>query len=454
MPSILYGRQAYRRTNLPELKLRNMYVEASPAGEGGTVLLSRRGLSLSTTHGTGPITGIFCRDGVFSGDLFTVSGGTLYRAGTSIGAIVGTGPVRFAGRAGELLVTSGGSLYSYNGTNLVAVTFPDTASVTDIEFHDGLFIAARASSQRFYWSAVNDGRTWDALDFASAEAGPDNLRALKVVSDTLLLFGGDTIENWANTGDADLPYSRQEQRIFSKGIIGTACLDPLDNSLLFLGNDGIAYRIADVPTRISDHGIEERVSAATSLRTFTYTHNGHSFFCVQLDEETLALDMATGLWSELTTFNRDNFRGRCAASLGRTTYFGDDTNGSIWTLSGYEDGDDPLERTFTGAFPIKGGAISVDNLNIEADVGWTELLDGQGSTPVIEMRSSRDKGANWSTWRQASLGEQGHYPTDVQWRRLGAFSRPGAMFELRVTDPVDLTISDVTVNEPGGGRSR
>jgi len=34
------------------------------------------------------------------------------------------------------------------------------------------------------------------------------------------------------------------------------------------------------------------------------------------------------------------------------------------------------------------------------------------------------------------------------------FDDPGAVFEVRVTDPVDLRISNVVANEPSGGRSR
>jgi hypothetical protein len=456
MPTIYWGKQAYRRLagSLPELKLINMFVEAAPTGPEGVTLLSRPALLSSATRGAGPVQGVFSMDGVFDGDVFTLSGGTLYRAGTSLGAVAGSGPVSFAGRSGEVLVTAGGSLYSYNGTNLVAVTFPDSANVTAIAFHDGLFLAARAGTHRFYWSAVLDGRTWGALDFASAESSPDNLRDLKVLNDTLWLFGAETIEPWANAADPDLPYVRIEQRIFGKGVISTGCVVEMDNSLLFPGHDGIVYRLADVPQRISDHGIEERIQDSATISAFGFVHEGHSFYCLRLDDGTFVYDVATGQWCEFASFGRANFRGRCAWMVGQTVYLGDDENGTLWTLSGSEDAGGAFERRFTGAFPIKGGTVTVDNINIEANVGRTPLLSGQGSAPTIEMRSSRDKGATWTAWRAVSLGLQGQYGVDVQWRRCGTFARPGAMFEWRVTDPVDFGVSDVTVNEEGGGRSR
>jgi hypothetical protein len=52
------------------------------------------------------------------------------------------------------------------------------------------------------------------------------------------------------------------------------------------------------------------------------------------------------------------------------------------------------------------------------------------------------------------IGAQGQYRARPQWRRQGLFDPPGAMFEFRCTDPVDFTVSGVSINEPGGGRSR
>jgi hypothetical protein len=456
MPAIYWGKQAYRRRagSLPELRLVNMFVEAAPTGEEGVALLSRPGLTEHAERGSGPIRGMFTKDGVFGGDMFVVSGNTLYRGATALGSISGSGPVSIAGRAGEVLVAAGGPLYSYNGTDLVAVTFPDDASVTAVIFHDGLFIALRAGTHRYHWSAVNDGRDWGGVDYASAESSPDSLFDLRVINDTLWLFGPESIEPWSNNGNADLPYSRIEQRVVGKGVIASGCVVELDNSLFFCGHDGIAYRLADVPQRISDHGIEERIKASAEIAAFGLIHDGHSFFCLRLDTATYAFDAATGQWCEFASYGRDNFRARCAAVDGRTTYLGDDEAGSIWSLSGYQDGSGPLERLFTAAIPIKGGTLPIDNLNFEVDVGRTPLLTGQGSDPVVEMRSSRDAGATWGAWRSAAMGGQGKYRARPQWRRCGTFDYPGGLFEGRCTDPVDFRLSSVTINEAGGGRAR
>lgn len=461
MPRIAYGSGAYRRTNgnMPEFRLINMFVEAAP-DEAGAILLSRKGLTENAEVGSGPINGLFKADGVFDGDLFARSGTALYRGSTLLGEVPGEGVVSIAASrtdagVGEMAIATGATLYRYNEpSGLDAVSFPDGQSVIKILFHDGLFIAIPAQSQRYYWSAVLSADSWNSIDFTSAERAPDQILDAAILNDTAWFFGSDTIEPHANTGDPDAPYQRFEQRIFSKGIHSTGCVAECDNSLLFVGSDSMVYRLSDVPERISDHGIEERIGASATVSVFAFTHEGHAFFCVRLDTGTFAYDVATRQWCEFQTYGRSNFRARCAEMDGDAPIFGDDETGKTWTLSGYDDDGDPLLRLFTLGFPINGGTVTVDSVQIEANVGWTDLLSGQGSAPVAELRMSRDTGATWGNWRSASLGAQGSYRTRTNWRRNGTFDFPGALGEVRTTDPVPFRISGVYVNEPGGGRSR
>lgn len=450
MPSVSYGSGAYRRNNgnFPELKLINMFVEQAKTSKNQVALLSRKGLSSLATRGTGPITGIFSQANVFSGDLFVVSGGTLYRGASSIGAIAGSGPVSFAANSSELVITAGGSAYSYNGTTLAAIVFPDSANVRSVDFHDGLFLFVRDGSHKYYWSAVNDGRTIDALDFASAESKPDKLLDLRVINDTLILFGEETIEPWSNVGDADAPYQRQELRIYSKGLKATGAVTEVDQSLYFVSNDNMVCVLGDGPQRISDHGIEERIAAASSVSMYGYVSEGHSFVCVRLNDATLAYDVATREWHELQSSGRSNFAAKCATRAGTTPYFGDDTNGTIWQLSsGYQDNAGTLERMFSAGVPLNE-PVPLDNLRL-----WTN--PGQATAATVDMRYSRDAGQTWSDWTSTSLGaSSGDYRTLVEWRALGLFDFPGAVLEFRCQSNAPFRVSAVKVNEPGGGRSR
>jgi hypothetical protein len=431
-----------------------MYVEQTPSAESGVALLSREGLVEAANWGAGPVVGLFCQEGTFGGDLFAILGNTLYREGVPLGTLTGSGPASWAASADEILVTRGSTAYSYDGTDFVNSGFAGLFSneVTAVAYLAGLFIAIEKGSHRFFWSAVRDSRSWDILDFASAENVPDELLDVKAVGDSLYLLGQVSIEVWAATG-AEVPFSRILQRLYQKGVAATGCAVPQDNSLTFVGHDGIVYRIAQVPERISDHGIEERIEASVSVACWGFVYEGHNFFCLRLDQGTWAYDAATGQWCELSTHGRDNFRARCAAVQRRVLFLGDDSTGQLWNFGGFMDGEDALVREFTGAFPVKG-PVSVDNLEVESNSGWTDELAGQGANPVMEMRFSRDAGATWGSWRSASLGAQGEYRARTRWRALGMFDAPVAVFGFRCSDPVPLRVSSVKVNEPGGGRSK
>lgn len=466
MPEMAWGAAAYRRTkgHLPPLRLVNLHLERSPTSGGGVVLLSRLGLLASTSVGTGPVQGVFWQDGVFGGDVFTLSGGNLYRAGVLIGAVPGTGPVRMAASALELVITAGASAYSYNGTNLAAIAFPDGANVCAVAFLSGFFIFVRAGSHKFYWSAVNNGRSVDALDFLSAESQPDGLLDAVVIGEQLWLLGTATTEPWLLTGSLDDPFTRLDQGIFRKGVIATGCACDLDNSMFWVGDDGIVYRAAEVPKRVSDHWIEERIAASSEVSAFTYASDGHDFYCVRINgggvladgtvcpAGTFAYDVATQQWNELASYGRDNFRARCAATNGADVLLGDDETGTLYQLSGYEDAGGPFERLFTGAIGIPSGVLDVYRVTVDVEVGWTPILEGQGSDPQIEMRVSNDGGATWDDWEPESLGRQGEYSTRPEWRALGLFQSPGFLSEFRVTDPVNVRLTAVLYNEAGGGR--
>ncbi len=455
MADIRWGSASYRRDNggLPEFKLINMFAERTPSAEAGLALLSQPGMQLNATRGSGPIHGVFAKPGVFNGDVFTISGGSLYRNDTLLGAVGGTGPVSWAASASEVVVTRGAAAYSFNGINLAAIAFPDGASVKAVDFLGGLFVFA-GPGHKFYWSEVLNARNIDGLDFASAESSPDGLLDVKAVGDNLYLLGQSSVELWVLTGTLNLPFSRVTQRIFSKGVIATACAEELDNTLYFVGHDDTVYRIADVPERISDHGIEERIRQSATVKCFTYTYEGHAIFVVRLDSGSWSHDANTGQWGEHQTWGRANWRANCATMLGDVPLFGDDSDGSLWQFGGWLDGAVPLIRLFTAAFQIKGGAVPVDAVDVEANSGVTDALGGQGSAPQLEMRSSRDAGHTWTSWRPAPLGMQGQHRARTRYNRCGYFDLPGAMFEFRCTDPAPLRVSAVRINEPGGGRAR
>lgn len=457
MSSLAYGKGTYRRlaAGLPELRLINMFVEGAATSQDGIVLMSRPGFVQSFTRGAGPIRGLFYQAGTLGGAALALSGNELFGE-MLLGPVLGDGEPSFAASASEVIVTAGGPLYRTNLITMAVVAFPDDASTIATAYLGGYFIAVRADSQRFYWSALRDASSWDGLDYASAESSPDDLLDMMVIGDVLWLLGQATIEPWALTGDSLLPFSRIEGRNYQRGVLATGCCASLDNSLFWVGDDHRVYRSGAAPEGLSDAGIEERIAASATVSAFPFEYEGHKFFCVRLDDETLAYDVATLEWCEFASFGFPNWRGRCAIALEGEPLFGDSVNGTIWRMDdkAFTDGGAILQRLFTAFQPVTDGSYPLDVIHLDADFGATPVLTGQGADPIVELRSSRDGGRTWSDWRQSNLGKQGQYRARAMWRRFGSFDAPGAIFEIRVTDPVRLRLSAVRANEIQGGRSR
>lgn len=459
MPEIPFATRAYERKKggLPPFRLVNMLAEQAASAGSGIALIGREALAVTDTWGTGPIHGRFQQDGVFDGDRFAISGNTLYREGVSLGTIDGYGPVWWACSPVELVVGRGQSAYSYDGVDLEAIAFPDGAAVLWGVYIATLFVFARGGdapqNNRFYWSDVLDARTVDDLNFASAEFRPDALLQLLVIGDNLCMLGGDSIEFWLVTGELALPFSRISQRLIPKGISGTGAAAAHDNSAIFVSNEKRVHRIGDVAERISDHHIEERIAASATALLFVFSYQGKDLAAVRLDQGTWLYDPEMKEWAEFQTLGRANWRAKCACMVDGLPQFGDDATGALLGFDGYNEGDYGLERVCTAYFPTLS-SVCVDSIEIEFNPGDTSDLSGEGDNPVVEMRSSRDGGRNFTPWRGVSAGEQGQYRTRARWRRCGYFNSPGGLFEFRQTDPSSFRVSRVLVNEPAGGRGR
>jgi hypothetical protein len=344
--------------------------------------------------------------------------------------------VSIAGDGNEMVIANGTGLYRTDGVGLTTIAFPDAAGVSSVAYLGGYLIGSRTGSQKFYWSGILDGTTWNALSFASAERAPDNLVALTVVGDELWLFG-------------------QAGRLYSKGCRSKDTVVVADNTAFWVGNDGIVYRGSAIPQRVSDFGIEERIAntAPLALKAWTFTFEGHSFYVLTTVDGTFAYDISTSEWAEFTSYGRTGWRAHVGAMLPNgTVVAGDDTTGALWKLTRttLTDNGDAILKLFTAGTPAAGKGFALDNVELDMATG----LATTGLDPVIKMRRSRDGGLTWTNWRPASVGKSGNYGKRVTWRRLGHVAEPGIIMEFRMTDAAPWRISRLRGNDASGATGR
>jgi hypothetical protein len=281
-----------------------------------------------------------------------------------------------------------------------------------------LFRLDRRQFRSVHHFGLNDGLTYDPLDVATVEGAPDNLVGVVNSHRELLFFGTDTLEIWYDSGDADFPFARQGNAFIERGCIDKDSIVKLDNSVHFIGDDRICYRLDGYqPIRISTHAIELKLAQATYFRAFSYSQEGHKFYCLNTDVGSFCYDMATGAWAERISFGRVNYRVGSAVTAYGPPSSGDNATGRLYTpdLDVFDEDGDPC-RSIIELPTIEGkrerATMYAFEAYCETGVGNSDVED-----PQIIMQYSRDGGRQWSNEMSRSMGKVGpNIFTRAVWR--------------------------------------
>lgn len=438
---------------LPANYLRNMFVEGTPGGPTGDARLSRPGLLLSYTIGSGPIQGMYQNAGAVGGAIYAVSDNDFYEGATNRGNIPTGTVARFAASDSQIVVVMGGTAYTWDGASFLAVTDMDLPSgVYDVTYAGGRFIYTIVGSDTFYYSDIGDARSIDGFAFASAESSPDAIEAVATLSDEIAFFGQASTEWWATTTDPDAPFQRTIGRRYDKGIIGQGTLQAIDNALIWVGNDLVVYRTGNVPARISDHSIEEAIRKSLDVNDSTslnLSFDGHTFYVLTLPNNgSFALDLSNNTWGEWTSEGQLQFRCAWNCQVNGVDFLGDTLSGKVFTLDPETYVDDvtsEIDRAISVFVPVAGGFVANSSVMLQCRRGVGNSND---PAPVVRLRYSDVAGASFNTSPgTVSLGANGEYGYKQIWRRLGMMRSPGRLFEFSCPDKVSVVFEAVTLNE-------
>lgn len=452
---------SYQQRSLPFDAQRsiNLFPVLDQQGKEVSALYGTPGLLLFASAGDGPIRGNFCSA---NGRAFVVSGSELYEIGSEgdaslLGGLDSNSSIVSIDENGfQLGICDGSNVYifTYATDTFVKVTDIDLPSAGTLTFIDGYFVINQNDSGKFFISALYDGTSWAALDFATAESSPDNLLRVINAVGQLWLLGSKTGEIWTNTGASAFPFEKISGAKMEMGIIAPHTAVAVDNSVFWVGQSnigsGIVFRAQGFsPARISTNAIELLLQAAPSpetLRAYTYQQEGHTFYVITGGglTTTLVYDISTQLWHERAYLNNDGDLEQHLGSCGMYAFgqqlIGSRRNGFIYTMSldYYDDDGDEIaaERIYTH-LSDENKRLRFKQLEISMETGL-EALDFSREDPVVDpqitLYISRDGARTWSNGYQTSFGKVGEYLTRAVFRRLGvAFQWT---FKIRITDPV------------------
>lgn len=372
------------------------YLPTFAEGEGTRSrlkLATAPGMRLHAVVGSGPHRG--ARD--VEGKRFVVSGNKLYQVASNgvaseLGTIPGTRRVsmthnQIAG-GNQLVIATGDNTYVWN---TVALTLTATGiPLVAVDFVNQLIVGVDVARRFWRYSGLADALTWNTLDNESAEASPDRIVGLVVSQGEVLIFGERTIEVWSNSPTDTTAFQRTE--VIEKGCANGDTIQRLDNTVFFVGNDFIPYRLNGYqPVPIASKAISTQLGEGDPDKLFanTYEDRGYVIYYITAqDGRTWGFDVTCQRWHRRESFGLTRWRINTLFRWNGAWWAGDYSSGNLYLLEWglvYEH-DTIFPRSIrSGVMHNEGNRVFVHALRLLADTGRASAY-----TPVATLGISGD----------------------------------------------------------------
>lgn len=327
-----------------------------------------------------------------NGRMFVVSGNVLYEIRQDFsfiarGTIPGVGRVDMEhnqfGSGHQMLVLNGSAGYVFNTTTntLVRITdagFPGGHSAVFINQYLG-FVEPFG---RFWGhSEVANALDYNTLDRYVSEASPDKIVTIKSNQAEVVVMNRDTTEFYYNSG-ATTGTFKNKQITIERGAAARHGAVRLDNSILWLGNDGVFYRLNGYSAQpISTGAIESSIKdsdwSTCFAMTFESKHHKIAYWTF-LDGRTYGYDVVTQLWHRRKSFGLERWRVSSLTPWNGLIIGTDFQSGRVYSLvwGHAAEAFDLLEReVIPPTLTDQGNPVSVLRIQLEVSAGGhgTEL---------------------------------------------------------------------------------
>jgi len=387
--------QASKSPFVTAKQITNMYAEVRPQGEkSALVAYGTPGLEAPLVDlGATPIRG--GREFPSLSVCFVVHRGVFYEVNnagvtTNRGTLLTTtGRVSMSDNGVQVMIVDGTYGYIYNTqtnvfTQNVLTALPAAAQFpTTVTYLGRRFIINSSGSGRYYCSDVDDGLTWDPLNFANAETNPDPIVAVWVSNGQLALLGSQTTEYWGLSGAVDFPFSLISGTATEWGLAATWSIAKYDNTMAALMKNAqgqvIVARIQGyVPQKISTPDMDSIINGYTNTAdatAYSYMLGGHAMYVITFPSAgyTWMYDGSTGFWSSLKSDGMTRYRGEFAFPFLSAIVVADYDVGRLYRISPttYTDNGDTIEREIIGETirATDGEFIDIKCLRVDMEVG-------------------------------------------------------------------------------------
>lgn len=382
-----------------------------------------------------------------------------------------TKTVSMADNTHQVLLVDGEFGYIFDlATNIFSKideeTFPNGAThCTNI---DTYFLVNRPRSIEYVWSSLNNGLLWNPLNFATKEGQPDNIVAIKELSNQLWVFGSYSTEVHYDTGDTTTQvWQRYEGAVIDIGCAAKFSVQRVEGNIFWLGSDkagniAIWSNNGLIPVKISTRGIEQLIHATVvnpeNAIGYTYAQAGHVFYILNfIDSDlTVVYDLTTQTWHTRTCLdlkaNEIAWRGTYSVYVWGKNLFGDYQIDKLYEAdTDYFKNDVPeinglteIKRVLTTPIiQINQKRVRHNSLQIIFEQGQGISI-GLGDEPKTILYTSDDSGHSWHNQRIANIGQQGNYDYRTKFLCLG-HSR-NRVYKIIITDPIRVILGGMAID--------
>ena len=366
---------------------------------------------------------------VSDNDLYSIASNATETARDVLATTSGDVEMAINAPGREILTVDGNTALHYQidtttGTDVIDAQFPDTC--TTVAMINGRFLVNDPTlSGVFWWSDINDGTSYGATSFATAESLESPVRKIIVDKNDIYLLGDEKAEIWYNSGDPDFVFERFE--FIETGIEGALTGVQFDNTVAWLtrssrgGLQAVKAGSSFQPEVFSTPELTrtwEAYATVSDARAYTYQMDGHEFYVLTFPtaNATWAYDALTQEWHQRSAAfssgspirEKANCHAYCGAWAGGTHILGDfNSTGKLFALSSttYTFDSVNMERRLTGPLISSDNEprIRFSEVQIDIEEGVNESADVNNDRELT-LSWSRDGGHLYSSGAQLDLG--------------------------------------------------
>jgi hypothetical protein len=256
---------------------------------------------------------------------------------------------------GNALITPDAGVAGASGGVAAAAVSPVTASQG--AFLDGyFFLVPNPPTKTVYFSAINDGTSWNPLDFFTKANYPDNVAALFSDHQELYTLGSlESTQVMRDVGSADNPFAPDPGAAMHVGCQAPFSVVRLGNGVAWIGEDmrrgfrRAYHAVGYNPVPVSTPAVEAAWSKFSTINdavAFTMADCGHECWVINFPgaNQTWVYDATTGWWHQRGWWNTaagnwDRIRtwvhtcARLAGGTGELHYGGDWSTGQVYVMA-------------------------------------------------------------------------------------------------------------------------